>query len=244
MRILQSKAERTQVDQQLTAEAGEARSIAEFALQRLRSDILSTRLAPGTKLRLGFLTAEYQVGISPLRDALAQLAGDGLVILESQRGFRVASASREDLCDVSGARKRIELAALEMSVGQGDENWDARVRLAYSRFSQIKQKVGDVNPINEEWEKRHREFHLTLLSGCSSPVLLHFCSQLHDRFDRYRRLALPSMSHMAAIGEDHLEIMDAALHRGKQKALALLDCHLEASASLLAEHFRPTQLRL
>ena len=92
----------------------DARSISEFALQRLRSDILSARLAPGAKLRLGLLTSIYQIGISPLRDALAQLAGDGLVILESQRGFRVAPVSREDLRDVSEARKRVELAALEL----------------------------------------------------------------------------------------------------------------------------------
>ena len=43
---------------------------------------MSARLAPGSKLAIRLLTATYQIGISPLRDALAQLSGDGLVILD------------------------------------------------------------------------------------------------------------------------------------------------------------------
>jgi len=219
----------------------DARSISEFALQRLRSDILSARLVPGAKLRLGLLTSIYQIGVSPLRDALAQLAGDGLVILESQRGFRVAPVSREDLRDVSEARKRVELAALELSIKRGDDVWATRVLSAYANFHQVKQKVGDTTPITEDWEQRHRAFHLALLSACSSPTLLRFCAQLHDRFDRYRRIALPSRSHMGAVGDDHKEFMEAALSRKQDEALALLGRHIDDTAALVEEYFQPPE---
>ena len=49
----------------------DAHSICELALKRLRADILSARLVPGTKLAIRLLTATYQIGVSPLRDALA-----------------------------------------------------------------------------------------------------------------------------------------------------------------------------
>lgn len=243
MQVLESKADTEKIYRHVPPEISDARSIGEFALRRLRSDILSARLAPGTKLRLRFLTSAYHIGISPLRDALAQLAGDGLVILESQCGFRVMPVSRYDLRDVSKARKRIELDALEMSIESGDDAWQKRVRVAYENFCQVKQKVGDVSPIGEDWEERHRAFHLALLSACQSPTLLRFCSQLHDRFDRYRRLALPSRSHMGAVGDDHEAIMNAALAGKKEEAIALLGLHIDDTVALVEEHFKPLEER-
>lgn len=241
MQTLEGKVVADRAFWQLTPEIDDARSISEIALKRLRADILSARLAPGTKLLIRFLTSHYQIGVSPLRDALAQLAGDGLVILESQRGFRVAPVSRDDLRDVADARKRIELAALEMSIKRGDDAWRKRVRAAYASFCQVKQKVGDSNPITEDWEQRHRTFHLVLLSACSSPTLLHFCAQLHDRFDRYRRLALPSRSYMGAVGDDHEVFMEAALAGRQEEAIALLARHIDDTAALVEEHFQPPE---
>src|SRR3954467_12064957 len=90
---------------------GDAPSISEFALRRLRSDILSTDLKPGMKLPFYLLTKMYGVGVSPLRDALARLSGDGLVVLHSQKGYWVAPVSVEDLRDVAEMRRRIELMA-------------------------------------------------------------------------------------------------------------------------------------
>jgi len=217
----------------------DAQSIGEFALRRLRADILSARLCPGTKLRIQFLKERYGIGISPLRDALAQLAGDGLVILETQRGFRVAPVSRDDLHDIAEARKRIELTALEMSIECAGEDWRRRVRAAHVSFCKVKQKVGDSHPISEDWEQRHRGFHLALLSSCASPTLLHFCAKLHDRFDRYRRLALPSRSHMSALGDDHEAIMDAALNGNRPEAIALLGRHIDDTAALVEQYFDP-----
>jgi GntR family transcriptional regulator, carbon starvation induced regulator len=239
VQTLEGKAVAGRIYRHLTPEIDDARSISEFALKRLRADILSARLAPGTNLRIRLLTSHYQIGVSPLRDALAQLAGDGLVILESQRGFRVAPVSRDDLRDVADARKRIELAALELSTKRGDDAWQKRVRAAYAGFCHVKQKVGDSNPITEDWEQRHRAFHLALLSACSSPTLLHFCAQLHDRFDRYRRLALPSRSYMGAVGDDHEVFMEAALSGRQADAMALLGRHIDDTAALVEEYFKP-----
>ena len=116
----------------------------------MRADILSARLVPGTKLAIRLLTATYQIGVSPLRDALAQLAGDGLVILEAQRGFRVSPVSRQDLRDVANTRKFVELTALELSMQHMNDAWHRRVRAAYADFCQVKQRVGDSKPIPED----------------------------------------------------------------------------------------------
>ena len=219
----------------------DAHSICELALKRLRADILSARLAPGSKLAIRLLTATYQIGISPLRDALAQLSGDGLVILEAQRGFRVSPVSRKDLRDVAHARKFAELSALELSIGRMDDAWRKRVRAAYGDFCQVKQRVGDSKPISEDWEERHRRLHFALLSACDSPILMRFCSQMHDRFDRYRRIALPTRSYMGGVVDDHEFIMEAALSGNKADAMSLLARHIDDTLALIEEYFRPPE---
>lgn len=223
---------------QTAATIGDAPSISEFALRRLRADILSTELKPGMKLPFYLLTKVYGVGVSPLRDALARLSGDGLVVLHSQKGYWVAPVSVEDLRDVSETRRRIELMALDLALDRGDDAWRVRVRAAFDEFCTVKQRVGDETPITEDWEWRHRALHLALLSACGSPTLLRFCEQVHDRFHRYRRLALPTRSFMGALADDHNDVMNAALGGDKARAIALLDRHITSSNALVAENYK------
>ena len=114
--------------------------------------------------------------------------------------------------------------------------WDARMRAAYAEFLRVKQRVGDEKPICEDWEARHRAFHMALLSTCASPTLLRFCEQIHDRFHRYRRMALPTKSLMGALGDDHGDMMEAAIKRDKPRAMSLLRNHIESSNRLIQDN--------
>lgn len=209
-------------------------------LLRLRADILSTDLAPGSKLALHHLARRYGIGITPLRDALGQLAGDGLVVMESQKGFRVAPVSTADLRDVCDTRLRVELLALDLAFDRADADsgpeWDRRMKQAHTAFIHIKARVGENAPITAQWEEAHRELHMTLLSACSSPTLMRICSQIHDRIHRYRRIALPTKSYMGGISDDHFEISKAAYRRDRQGCKALLERHIVESNRLIEEN--------
>jgi GntR family transcriptional regulator, carbon starvation induced regulator len=65
------------------------RTVAESIYQRLRQDILWGRFAPGSPLRSDELRSRYDVGISPLREALTRLTSERLVTSIGQRGFRI-----------------------------------------------------------------------------------------------------------------------------------------------------------
>jgi GntR family transcriptional regulator, carbon starvation induced regulator len=216
---------------------GESPSKASYVLHRIRIDILSAVFKPGEKLGFSALTSRYQVGLSPIREALSQLVGSGLVTLESQRGFRVAPVSHEDLADVAASRCHLEIFALGLSIEHGDEPWRMRVRQAVDQFVHIAAKVGDQRPINEDWQDIHRNVHFALISACGSPILLQFCSQIYDRFDRYRRLSIPSQSFMAGTAGDHQKIADAALGGENDKAKALLKRHIEDIADVVITNF-------
>jgi GntR family carbon starvation induced transcriptional regulator len=212
-------------------------SIFEEALKLLRADILTGRLPPGTKLVSRDLSQNYRVGLSPLRDALGQLAGTGLVVREAQRGFRVAPVSREDLLDVTATRKMVELAAFDASLQRADKHWARRVQDAHQAFMNASRGIGDNRPISEDWEIRHREFHFALLSGCESTNLFELCCMLHDKFDRYRRLALPTRSYTGAVDQDHEVLLNVALSGDRPEALRLLGQHIDDTRAVIELHF-------
>ncbi len=208
------------------------------ALARLRADILAARLAPGAGLPLKVLRHRYAVGLTPLREALTVLSGAGLVIAEQNgRGFRVAPASRTDFEDVAQCRRRIEVMAIRLSIARGGRDWCQRVEATRADFAAVRALVGENCPIDEAWEDRHRRFHFALISACGSPALLDFCRQLFDRFDRYRRIAIPTKSLMADVGTDHDEIMAAALCGDEDDAVTRLDGHIAATASLVRSYY-------
>jgi GntR family transcriptional regulator, carbon starvation induced regulator len=214
-----------------------ASSASAYVLARIRGDILSAHFMPGAKLYLKILTARYNTSVAPVREALAVLSGAGLVISESQRGFRVASASRADFLDIAKLRKQLEVSALQQSIKRGDDAWVEEICTVYAMFSRLSQKAGQDIPISDAWESYHREFHFSLISRCGSPTLLNFCAQLHDRFDRYRRLTLPSASYMAGTAGDHEEIMDAAIRRDVKHATMLVEEHIQSITDVILEQY-------
>jgi DNA-binding GntR family transcriptional regulator len=205
----------------------------------MRTDILAGALQPGQKLAFEFLTARYAIGVSPIREALSQLVGSGLVVLESQRGFRVAPVSREDLLDVAATRGHVELYALGLSVERGGEPWRKEMQQALQDFLRIAARVGDQRAISEEWQEIHRNFHFALIGACGSPILLEICGRIYDRFDRYRRLAIPTQSHMAGTAGDHKALTALALDGKREQAQALLKRHIEDIAEVVIANFPP-----
>jgi DNA-binding GntR family transcriptional regulator len=79
----------------------------------LRAAIMSGTLLPGTFIRLDETAAALGVSITPVREALRTLRGEGMVLQEPHRGHVVAPLSRRDVEDIFWLQAAIakELAA-------------------------------------------------------------------------------------------------------------------------------------
>src|SRR3546814_20087326 len=77
-----------------------AQSLGLSALDAIKTDILYAELAPGEQLRLRVLCDRYGCGASPIREALTQLASDGLVVRIDRRGFLVSPTSGDEFSDI------------------------------------------------------------------------------------------------------------------------------------------------
>lgn len=219
----------------------QSRTLANEVFEKLRADILSMSLPPGTKLRFDDLREAYGVGLSPLREALSRLAENRLVVATGQRGFRVPLVSVEDILDIAMVRKQIEGLALRLSIQNGDDVWEARVVAARHKVTLL-EKAGK-NVAEDVWESRHREFHHTLVSACNSNCLLHLHGMMSDQFDRYRRLSAQSRLPYAPRSLIHQRILEATLSRNADLAVKLLLDHIDEATKLIVAGLSPPEER-
>ena len=83
-------------------------TIQESIADRLRNLILSRHFRPGERLVQSELAEQLGVSRTPIREALYELASDGLVVLSPHKGASVADFSLEDLKDIYSIRIPLE----------------------------------------------------------------------------------------------------------------------------------------
>ncbi|MGI9501341.1 MAG: GntR family transcriptional regulator [Geminicoccaceae bacterium] len=223
----------------VTTSAGpdpQARSITAQIYGRVRTDILAGVLEPGLKLKIDELRQAYGSGSSPIREALSLLTSDGLVERVDQRGFRVALVSAEGFDELLTTRCWLEERALSESIGRGGKDWEERVVLAEYHLSRTERSVSrNAFIANHDWELRHKDFHMALISACGSSILLNFCHQLYDQNVRYRHVAGKVAYPKRNIAKEHQAIMQAALDRDVASAVTGLLDHYRATGAFLTK---------
>ncbi|MWD25946.1 FCD domain-containing protein [Aquicoccus sp. SCR17] len=201
----------------------------EHAFRRIRHDILQGELQPGEKLKIEALRNRYEIGPTPIREALSRLASSGLVLQDMQRGFRVAPMSVEELEDISAVRQMAETEALALSISHGDAAWESEVVRTFYKLARIESDLiaGKGHPA-ELWDDHNRDFHTALISAAQSPWLQRICRQLNEHQERYRRVSLraASIADYERLHQEHRAIHDAALDRDAARATAMLREHI------------------
>jgi len=209
-------------------------TLATSLVERLRQEVLSGELLPGQRIRLEELRDRYGVSLSPLREAVSRLGSEGLLLIEDQRGVRVAPVSAENLAEVVELRADLEPKALRDSILHADEEGEVRITGTLMQLSR-QEKTDNGQQRVERWERLHRQLHMSLISACRMPLLLQFCSMLNDRGDRYRRLFLANRTVDQRVALEHHQLVEACLERDADKACGLLRAHIEGAAVYVYE---------
>jgi GntR family carbon starvation induced transcriptional regulator len=132
------------------------RTLADETFERLRADIISSRLAPGKKLRFHDLRETYGVGVSPLREALSRLAENRLVVATGQRGFHVSEVSVENITDVAMVRKHVDGLALRLSIQHGDDTWEGEFHYSLIAACQSPVLLHLHSMLNDQFDRYRR----------------------------------------------------------------------------------------
>lgn len=211
-----------------------APTLATNLYDRIRADLLDGRLEPGRKLLIEFLCDHYQAGQTPVREALNRLTSDGLIERRDQRGFAVAGVSAEDLREITRTRCWLEEVAIREALAKRSPEWEEAVVLAYHRLSKVPRSLSETEyKENPEWERLHRAFHRTIITGCGSRWLINFCEQLADQLYRYRQLSVRRVYPKRHEREEHKAMLDAITAGDAGTTIQLLTSHYQTTADII-----------
>jgi DNA-binding GntR family transcriptional regulator len=212
-----------------------AQILTQAAYDGMRADLLACRITPGSRLRIRDLCERFAVSLGAVREALSRLTSEGLVVAQPQRGFSAAPISLADLRDLTMVRIAVESLCLRRAIAVGTVEWEARLVAAFHRLSRMPERAQlDPARSDDAWAAAHAAFHAALVEGVDSQWLLRLHGQLYAQSERYRRLSVP-LGRTRDVGREHRDILDAALKRDADRAVALLSRHLDATAAILVE---------
>lgn len=215
-------------------EAGE--TLAQAAYRVLRVDIIRGAREPKERLRIEKLRNIYDIGPTPLREALQMLVAEELVLTEGNRGFTVAPLDFHEFKDLNIARTAIELAALRLSIEHGGNEWEAGVVAAIYMLKKYDAALTETKGgVPDAWEDANTAFHTALVSACGSKWLLKVRAGLNDQCARYRRASVYQKIGQRDLSAEHSAIADAVLSRDADIACKLITQHFDRTASSLTD---------
>lgn len=202
----------------------------------LREEILDGVLAPGIKVNISALKKQYQVGLAPLREALARLATTGLLISEPNKGFYIAPVSEQELIDLYQTSAHLESLALSQSIDKGDDSWEEEIVLALYQLEKI--ELSHQKPTYDKWAQVNARFHHALV-GCCSPIVKELRNLLHLKMDRYVRIAFgKGVGKLKTFHKEHKALAEATLGRDPKSASQLMSQHILGGRDLLIGNFK------
>jgi DNA-binding GntR family transcriptional regulator len=196
-------------------------SLGQRVYQTLRQAILSLAYRPGEILRKPEICEELGVSRSPVSDAVARLAAEGLVDVVPQAGTFVARFSMEEIREGAFLREAIELAAVERVAESVTE--DQLVLLRRSLTVQAALLAdGDIPGFYAEDSAMHE----LMLSFTGFRRLAQVSDTAWLHVNRARQLVLPVPGRVAATLEEHRAIVAAVEARDPAAARAAVRLHL------------------
>jgi DNA-binding GntR family transcriptional regulator len=209
---------------------------ADQASNHIRREILSCRLAPGTKIRINEVAARLDVSVGAVREALSRLAAEGLTVPQAQRGYSVAAVSADELRDLTETRITIEKLCLQEALAHGGLEWENALIAAAQRLRQLHERdPEDFLSISDQWTVAHACFHEAIVAGARSKWLLRVRHILYAQGERYRHLSVPMRNQERDVHAEHDAMLEAAINRDTNRLCSLMDAHLWQTTDTLLQ---------
>lgn len=206
----------------------ERRTAHQFVRDTLRRAILSGALAGGTRLVQADIAAQLKVSTTPVREALRDLAADGLILFDPHRGAIVHELHVGELVEVYEIRKLLEPLAIRKATQHLTDEQLATAAALQDKMEQ-EQDPG-------AWADLNWQFHALLERAANSPRLLSIVKSVQDTAAIYVGHSLKVEPERIAEGNrEHRELLDALRRRDPDKAAEVLTAHLDATLRAVME---------
>lgn len=178
-------------------------TIQESIVERLRNLILRHHIGPGERLVQSELAEQLGVSRTPIREALYELASDGLVVLLPHKGASVADFSLDDLKDIYSIRIPLEgYGAYLATQNIGPEDL-ARLQTLVDQMEELFQR-------GDRWQllEVNRAFYAAFYAAAGRKRLYELIMKHLDMAGLYRRMAFAVDDHYAGTVIEHAELLE------------------------------------
>ncbi|NLS09681.1 GntR family transcriptional regulator [Nesterenkonia sp. MY13] len=206
------------------------KSLRATVTEALRTAIIVGDLEEGELYSAPALAEPLGVSATPVREAMMDLANDGLVTPVKNKGFRVTDMTVEELRQVTAVRQLLEGPATRAVVG----------KIPKDAFPALRAKAEQMNEAAAEGDLRtylvkDREFHADILEYTGNKRLVDLCTRLRGQ-TRLRALRpLAETGKLVHSAQEHLELLDRISEGDADGAYAVIMRHLGHASQLWSE---------
>ncbi len=205
--------------------------LADDVADYVRDLIVSGHARAGEFLRLDALAEQLGTSVTPVREALVSLRGEGFVVLQPRRGFVVAPFTEQDVGDVYRVQAYLagELAA--RACGNLSPDGPATLADLQGALEAAHQRADA-----DEVERLNHEFHRTINVAARSPKLAQFLVTA-TRYSPTRFFAQID-GWAQASADDHRAILAALTDGDPERTRTAMADHVTKAGALLTAHLR------
>ncbi len=178
------------------------------AYERIKHDIISCMLPPGSGISESQLGAQYGFGKAPIRMALQRLAHEGLVRAMPRRGYVVSPVTLQDIQDIFELRLMLEPQAARLAAGKVDAS---RLKLL-DDVCRAGYRPGDIASTHR-FLQANASFHVAIAQATGNQRLAHTIEALLDEMTRLLHMGLTSRDRTTEMQHEHGALV-RALRRG------------------------------
>jgi DNA-binding GntR family transcriptional regulator len=196
-------------------------SLREQVANVLRAAIVAGQMRPGVLYSVPTLAERFGVSATPVREAMLDLANEGLVDSVRNKGFRVTELSDEDLDDITELRALIEVPTVShLAATITDADVEALRPLAQA----IVDSAADGDVIR--YLDADRQFHLELLALAGNPRLVNMVRVLRAQTRLYGLDQLVAQDRLVSSAAEHHELLDALRAHDEAGVEAVMRRHI------------------
>jgi DNA-binding GntR family transcriptional regulator len=208
------------------------RTAQEQTVEALRHAILGGLLKPGTPLVLADLAASLGVSPTPVREAIRDLAAEGIVDFDSYKSAVVHVPTASETREVYELMLILEEIAIRRSIENISDEELAGARALHELMLEAGDDIGS-------WVDINRKFHSALIDPADSPRLTRIIGGLRNVGALHVTIAIQHQrSELTKSNDDHAKIVEAFAARDAETAVRLSGDHLRATRAIIEEYQR------
>ncbi len=193
----------------------------------LRIGIREFQIQPGQRLIEREIVERLGVSRTTVREALSELASEGLVILVPQKGAVVTTPTYQDALDLYELRGELEAILVQRFIERATEAQFARLDAAVEHFQSVTAHFTEFRELLTAKDG----FYDALVDGADSPPLRSLLLTVHARLQVLRGSSPSDLDRSLGVAEELRGILEAILRRDVDLARERTNAHIRAAAA-------------